>query len=90
MRTLSKVSSRYSARTMLSMGISIVVALSLAAALATWRGSPIAGAITVLGCALAVTVFVLIRRTLRRASAQIEAILREELGAGVSRPKQNG
>lgn len=87
MRTLPKVSSRHSTRTTLSMGSSIVVVLSLGAALATWRGSPIAGAVTVLGCALAVTVFVLIRRALRRASALIDTILREELGAAPAVPK---
>jgi uncharacterized membrane protein len=65
----------------LSMGVSIIVALSVVAALATWHGSPITGAVTVSGCALIVTVFILVRRALRRASALIDTILRDELAA---------
>ena len=81
MRALSKVSDRYPTRTTLSMGISIIVVLSVAAALATWHGSPVTGAVTVSGCALVVTVFVLVRRALRRASTLIDTILRDELAA---------
>lgn len=81
MRTLSKVSGRYAARTTLLTGFSIVVVLSVSAALVTWRGSPVPGVVAVLGCALVVTVFVQIRRALHRASALIETILCEEVGA---------
>ncbi len=80
MRTLSKVSSRYSARTTLVMGFSIVVVLSVSAALVTWPGSSVPGVVAVLGFALVVTVFVQVRRALRRASALIDTILREEVG----------
>jgi drug/metabolite transporter (DMT)-like permease len=81
MPMLSRISSRHSTRANLSVGSSIVVLLSVSAALITWQGSPVAGVLLVLACALIVGVFVLIRRVLRRASAQIDAIFREELGS---------
>jgi hypothetical protein len=37
--------------------------------------------VTMLGCALVVTVFVLVRRALRRASTLLDTILRDELAA---------
>lgn len=75
----SRVSGRYSTRATLSVWTSVAMLLSLSAALATWKGSPVVGALPVLGCALTVGVFTVVRRVLRRASAHIDTILREEL-----------
>jgi hypothetical protein len=57
------------------------VVLSLLATLATRHGSLVVAAVPVVGCVLAVTLFVVARRALRRASALIDRILREELDA---------
>jgi hypothetical protein len=81
MPMLWRISNRYSTRATLRVGASIVGLLSLSAALATWQETPIIGAVPILACALVVTVFVLARRALRKASAQIDAIMREELDA---------
>lgn len=74
----SRVSSRYSVRASL-VAWAAVVAMSLTAALLTWRGSPAIAVLPVLAGALVVAVVVVTRRALRRASARIDAILREEL-----------
>jgi len=79
MPMLWRVSNRYSARATLSVGASIVGLLSLSAALATWQETPIIGVVPILACALIVTLFVVVRRALRRASARIDTIMREEL-----------
>jgi len=76
---LPRVFSRYSARATLLAGASVVGVLSLSAALATWQETPVVGLMPILVCALAVTVLLLVRRALRRASARIDVILREEI-----------
>lgn len=77
----SRVSSRYSVRASL-VACSAVVVVSVSSAILTWRGSPVIGALPVLAGALVVGVVVVTRRALRRASARIDAVLREELDAG--------
>lgn len=54
--------------------------VSLAGALATWRGAPPAVVVPVGLTVLVVVAAVTVRSGLRRASARIDAILREELG----------
>jgi hypothetical protein len=78
---LSRVFGRYSVRATLSVGASVLGLLGLAFALATWQGTPVAGAVPILACALVVGLFLVTRRALRRASARIDAILREEIDA---------
>ena len=82
MRTLSRLSITHSiqlvhrpATVLAALGI-----LSLAGALATWHGTPLAVVIPVAAIVLLVGAFVAARRSLRRASDQIDTILREELG----------
>lgn len=79
MPVLPRICGRYSTRATLSVGFSAAVLLILSAALAAWDESPIVGVLTLSGCALTAGVFVAVRRVLRRASAQIDLILREEL-----------
>lgn len=67
------------------MIVTVLLVLSLAGAMATWQGSWYAAAVPVTGFALLLIVVVVIRRALRRASAQIDTILREELGAHLDR-----
>jgi CHASE2 domain-containing sensor protein len=86
MPMLWRVSNRYSARATLSVGVSVIGLLSLSAALATWQETPIIGVVPILACALMVTLFVVVRRALRKASAQLDTIMREELGAGRAVP----
>lgn len=62
-----------------------VLVLSVAGAVFTWHGSVLAAAVPVIAFAIGVVVYVLIRNSLRRASAQIDAILREELGQDADR-----
>lgn len=81
MPTAPRTFGRYSTRTTLSVGTVVVVVLSLSAALATRHGSLVVAAVPVVGCVLTVTLFVVARRALRRASALIDMILREELDA---------
>jgi hypothetical protein len=78
---LSRVFGRYSVRTTLSVGASVLGLFSLGFALATWQGTPVAGAVPILACASVVGLFVVTRRALRRASARIDTILREEIDA---------
>ncbi len=79
MRAISTGSGRYPTRTTSRATISVVVAASLAAAAATWRGCPVAVIATLLGGALGVSVFFLVRTELCRASVLIDTILRDEL-----------
>jgi hypothetical protein len=71
---LSRVINRNSVRVTLS----VVAVLGLSVALARWE----AGVLPVLGCAVVLGVVVVVRRALRRASARIDAIMREELDTG--------
>jgi hypothetical protein len=67
------------------MTVSVLLVLSLAGALASWHGSWYAAALPVTAFALVLAVIVLVRRALRRASTQIDTILREELGSTYDR-----
>jgi len=80
MRALPRVADRPPQRSALWIAASVVVVASLTAALATWQGSPVVATAPLAGCVLVITVFVLIRRSLRRASTLIDTILREEIG----------
>lgn len=57
----------------------LVVALSVAGAMSTWHGSLLAAGVPLAGAAFGGIVFVLVRRSLRNASALLDTILREEL-----------
>lgn len=81
MPTAPRAFGRYTTRTILLVGTVVVVVLSLSAALATRHGSLVVAAAPIVGSVLVVTLFVVARRALRRASARIDRILREELDA---------
>jgi hypothetical protein len=53
--------------------------VSLAGALATWRGTPLAVVVPLAAIALAAVAVSVTRRALRRAATMIDTILREEL-----------
>lgn len=65
-----------------SVGTAVVAAVvpSVAAALFAWHGTRLAAILPLAAIVLCSTVFVLVRRSLRRASTLIDTILREELG----------
>lgn len=59
--------------------IAIVAMPSLAAAVLTWRGTVLGAIIPLVVVFACAALFILARRSLRRASRQIDTILREEL-----------
>lgn len=63
------------AHLLVAMGV-----VSLAGALATWRGTPLAVVVPLAAIALVAVAVSVTRRALRRASMKIDTILREELG----------
>ncbi|MPZ84678.1 MAG: hypothetical protein GEV28_31555 [Actinophytocola sp.] len=82
MRTLSRISATHPVRPVYHTANILVLlgVLSVAGALATWRGTPPAAVIPAAVLVFGIVLFVAARRALRHAATQIDTILREEVG----------